>query len=780
MAELKSKEKANRRERIGVASFSVSARVAVQLGRESISSSEVAIMELVKNSYDAEAENVWIRFSGLQTDSPILVIQDDGRGMTPKQFQENWMVIGTDNKANRRTSRNKKRVLVGEKGLGRLGLDRLGETTQVQAFSRSSKDGIELEIDWSKYEASGARLERVNQTLFSIPNKLVVDPITGEQIRIVRGLRLIIHGLKDTWTESSLGDLRRELSLLVSPFSGIDDFSIWLDSGLDLQDIDGTVGSQEFVEAAEWRLESTLSADGAISHMMSSRSEAEFSDTKHWSEVFRETGTAAPRCGPVEFVMYFIPREAIKELSLSRSQVMQFLDLNQGVRLYRDGFRVHPYGDPSGDGDWLNLGIRRTRSPQGVKRYPIGGWKVGYNQVVGAIFLERERNSALIDQTNREGIVHGPAFFDLRRFALDAVRFFEDRRQRYEISRSKKTDFERAREDAGDKIDSTVQTVRSIENLTSELLVEVKRSPSKQKPKEIRRLTSSISDAVVELKTEVEGSQSAQEEMATAAEDQQEEFRRQKDTLGNLASLGILAATFGHETLRSSNLVLSSIQLLTGNIEPALKRINRKDVEIIAENLSILEKSANRIKTFAEFTLKNIRRDKRTRVQVYLDKLIEDVFSSFEDALVIDRGIAVELDFPERFPPIRAFYIDWESIIINLITNSIWALEDTPRDERAIRVRGLVSNSNLQISYADSGIGIEKGTIDKVFIPTFSTKRNARGDVVGTGMGLAIVENLVSSYAGSVSVESPSELGGAEFRIQVPRRRVKSGGRDHG
>ena len=107
----------------------------MQLGRESISNSIVAILELVKNAYDADAETVKIRFGNLDQDRPVLVIEDDGNGMTEQQLREGWLVIGTSNKLLSGQSSRKKRVLTGEKGLGRLGLDRLCEKTVIQSFS---------------------------------------------------------------------------------------------------------------------------------------------------------------------------------------------------------------------------------------------------------------------------------------------------------------------------------------------------------------------------------------------------------------------------------------------------------------------------------------------------------------------------------------------------------------------------------------------------------------------------------------------------------------------
>lgn len=187
----------------------------------------------------------------------------------------------------------------------------------------------------------------------------------------------------------------------------------------------------------------------------------------------------------------------------------------------------------------------------------------------------------------------------------------------------------------------------------------------------------------------------------------------------------------------------------------------------MASTINDLEFGAKRIDNFAEFTLKNIRRDKRKRKKVYLDRVIRDVLKSFEYLLEEQRGIHILVDLPRK-QPILAFHIDWESILINLITNSVWALENTRRPDRVIRIRLQQSDNILQLSFADSGIGIEAGTIDRIFEPTFSTKRDQRGNIIGTGMGLAIVENLVKGYGGGINVKSPSDLGGAEFHINIP------------
>ena len=121
------------------------------------------------------------------------------------------------------------------------------------------------------------------------------------------------------------------------------------------------------------------------------------------------------------------------------------MEANKGIRLYRDHFRVRPYGEPSGKGDWLDLGQRRSANPEAItQKY----WKVAPHQVVGAVFIGRESNINLVDQTNREGIVEGSGFFDLRAALLKAVVFFEEKAHESALRRKVKTTSAEAKEKA--------------------------------------------------------------------------------------------------------------------------------------------------------------------------------------------------------------------------------------------------------------------------------------------------------------------------------------------
>lgn len=752
--------------RLGEASFSVLARVAMQLGRESISNSIVAIIELVKNSYDADAENVYIEFQGLDTDNPVLHIRDDGNGMSRDQLESQWLVIGTPNKLNSGRSTQKGRILTGEKGLGRLGLDRLCKQTVLQTFTEHDDFGTKLVIDWTKYENTDARLESVKHNLYSI-SKAIASHELIESVSIGHGTWLMMSDLKDSWSKESLSRLRDELTLLVSPFAGINDFSIEIATGMVSEDIDGRIDSDFMLDVAEWNLKATLGDEGNVTITVTSN---QYDDKftlgpQSWETTFR-TGNTKPQCGPLDFEMYFFPRRKVEigGFNLSHSQVNEFLNANNGVRIYRDSFRVKPYGSPDGTGDWLRLSYRRQQNPQGVTQKPIGGWKVGYNQVVGAVFISREKNTKLIDQTNRENLVEGPAFADMRMFVDRAIQFFEIKRQEFEIARleTKLTDLESAK----DEVESTASVSRESVSQAMAMATDIRNaveSGTVPSPAILEDLTKTLE----RLDDTLQQNRVAQEEYERQTVVQQELLQRQKDTLGNLASLGILATSFGHETQGSSNLVLTNARDLHKDLNAGLFMVDpnlRADIE---EELRIILHEADKIETFAKFMLKNIRRDKRHRQAIDLVLVINRVFSFFTK-LLAEKNIQIELILPDKLPPILAFEIDWESIFINLIVNSVWALEDIASDKKRIRVAMEEVDGSIIIDFSDSGIGIEKGTEKQIFLPTISTKRNDRGEIIGTGMGLSIAKDFVESHdGGTIDLEPESELGGARFLISV-------------
>lgn len=739
------------------AAFSVSSRVALQLGRESISGSITAIVELVKNSYDADAESVHIRFANAGTKNCFLVIEDNGNGMDENDLRNNWLVIGTANKTKYRTTK-KQRVVTGEKGLGRLGLDRLSLWTEVESIKEGSNEGIRLDINWELYESEDQRLETVMHNLYRLPS-LSADPITDQPISYPKGTRLILRGLKDDWNEVAITELRNELALLISPFQASNDFAINIDTNGVWKKLDGTITvTKPILEAANWKVTASLDEENNITIQMAS---ARHKTAYHfgpipWSEAIKKQGTL-PACGPVSIEFYFFVRKAaaLSTQILKAAAISEFLDYNQGVRIYRDGFRVKPYGEPDGGGDWLRLAFRRMQSPEGVTQKKPGTWRVGYNQLVGAVFISHEKNPALNDQTNREGLLQGKAFDHLQVFANRVIQFFEIHNQLFERGKKdKQIAAEKAETKALSSIKEVDRAIEEIEEIAADL-----DNNAFNNGKDVQKAMASLQLRLVNVSSELKISTNLFLEA-----------NEQKNTIANLASLGILAAAFGHETLDWTGTVLKNSNWLLESLAKGLFMV-KPDIE--EEIISVLNDTANearKVNKFARFTLGNLSRDKRQRKNFSLSTTIKKVFTAFDEVLKIQKEIDIDLSLiPSNACLINGYEMDWESILVNLITNATWALDGIDKQRKimvAIEDKGL----SWSLQFSDSGVGIEANTEEMIFMPAFSTKRSKHGEYIGTGMGLFIVKSFVEEHShGSVRVLPKGKLGGATFEITVPK-----------
>jgi len=730
----------------------------MQLGRESISSSITAILELVKNAYDADASLVCLRFADLGTGAARLLIEDDGEGMDYKTLLNDWLFIGTANKQQFRASRKrtaKNRVVSGEKGLGRLGLDRLCRKTTVQTMQKS-KAPIELTVDWSHYENSGRRLEDIKHPISELPH-LNFDAFTGEPTSpFTHGTRLIMDHLKDDWDNESISDLRDELALLLSPFQPHQEFVIHLNTGGHAPEMDGGLQPATYVlDDALWKVVGSIGSDNTVSIDMTSPRDGfgYRQEPVPWGEFIKGMGTT-PACGPLQLEFYYYPRSEDAGSSLVSSKARNaFMQAHQGIRIYRDGVRVKPYGDPKGAGDWLQLSLRKTKSPAAVTR--TGDWRVAYYQLVGAVFISYERNPELGDQTNREGLLNNQAFRHLNAFALKIVRFFEDKHSAFMASR--KT-LPPATEKLKMEAEEATSGARQALEQLSTLLTTATREAASLQP---------IDAALLEARRKLEAGFEASQKTVEAAQREKLEALEEKNMLSNLASLGILAASFGHETVNDAD----SLVKFTMRLSDGIKGGDFSEL-LNSEGLTNAAEAAKRVDAFGRFSLGNLRASKRRRQDFHLLHLTRSVFDQFRVVLVGQRGIDLQLPIanaPDVY--IDAFPTDWESIVANLISNAVWALDKKLKKERAISVEFIpeIGESECCLAIDDSGHGLESGTEEMIFRPGYTTKRDADGRDIGTGMGLTLVKAFVEEHSkGRLVAIAHGKLGGARFEMYVP------------
>ncbi|WP_431260840.1 sensor histidine kinase [Roseateles chitinivorans] len=737
------------KELLGSHPFEVAARLPLQLGRDSIASSTAAITELIKNSYDANAENVRITFQNKSAPVARLQIEDDGDGMDEETLVREWLKIGTENKSVIERSERKSRVFTGAKGLGRLGIDRLCKRAIIQTKTAEMDYVLELHINWRGYSKRDATLSGVKHRLFRtpfLPETKYSDFFQSKS----KGTRLLLVGLKEDWSEEKFSSLRNELSLLISPFDSLGDFSIEMRTGA--VSVDGVITSEKILDAANWTIEAKIGADNSVSttyiHQPSGdKYQSSAQDWKTWMP----NRASIPRCGPLSLKIYYVPQpDKTVAKELSRKSWSTFMNLQHGIRIYRDRFRVRPYGEPSGRGDWLDLGIRKASSPGGIRQ---GGWRVGPKQVVGAIFISRIENPTLQDQANREAMVESDAFFDLRAFVVKVISDFEVLATEQARSATSDTPVEEVTRQLEESISKSQSAV---DDLTAAFEGEIVPTQSE------------VNLKILEVNRLVEETKQASERYKEAYESQRVELEREKDTLANLASLGILTVCFGHEAREYCNLAATAAIELKESFQAGKFMILPEVEADLTEDIETIIASTHFINNFAAFSLSSVSKGKRIKGDVDISSVIRKVTSALRESL--DRQkIAVDLSkVQESVVLSRVYEIDWESIFVNMLSNSIWAMAKTPAAQRRIEIEIQSTGSFAEVRFRDSGCGLEEGTEDFIFNPMYSTRRDERGNVVGTGMGLSIVKMFVNEHTtGSVRAVAKGPIGGAEFIIRI-------------
>ena len=734
-------------------SFSISARTAVLIGRESISSSVVAVLELLKNAYDADARSVTVRFRRASTPSGTIEIYDDGHGMSWNDIETKWMVIGTDNKTIQPIS-PKGRVKVGEKGIGRFALDRLASRVTIETTPQHQpqEPTYRLTIDWDKFVNTSKLLQEIRH------------PLETRNRRRKPGTRLLLTGLRDAWTAHDYERLYSNLAVLVPPFGAkLRGFSITFDCD-ESPSLSGRIRSP-MARAALFKMRAKLDEKNQVRISIRTRDGSPdgafrpFSRfQRSWEELFDipEGASRAPDCGPLEFELNFYLREAaaLKGTAVTLSQLRNFLDIYGGVHIYRDGFRVRPYGGPGGTGDWLGLSARRVRHPAGVKSRKAGKWVVGENQVAASVFISRRTNPELRDQTNREGLFVNQAFRDMRRFALKCIEYFETDRKRYEL----------------EKLPEAEPTVDdALESLKQETSDRFDQIAGVLGPRPDDSQYTAGLDALEGLKrSQINGLGAVQ----SLYGQEQQETMSERQLMQNMATVGIAVTAFGHEALEVSRKMMGVVKRLSTRLR-SLKLPADEKVEDYTQRL---HRYAQILYSVSSFALGHIDRDKRRRQKVNIDSVIQQLYDDTLREMAATHGATIELSLG-AVPDIYAFPYEVESIIINFFTNSLAAFVRgqtlLARRRIEIETRHAEGSGQLQIVVRDGGPGIPNGDAERIF-GLYSTKVDSEGRPIGSGLGLKIVKEIVESHGGTVQVAARGHaLPGAEFTVSlpVPRKR---------
>lgn len=396
--------------------FESSGRLVTILGRESISNPNIALIESVKNGYDADAKKVSVIFKELKESHHLgkIVVNDNGNGMTLEEIRDTWMKPATDNKVQEPLSKKYKRHKIGEKGIARFALSTLAQKTEITTQTAGITKGYRLLVDWSKFEEDGGSFERIPVELSSFKKK-----------KKEHGTKVELSGLRQRWSKKVLEKFIQEAELITPPTSRPENFEIDILIP-DFPDISDQKLNSKFLKIAPYFFEANLDEKGFLKYKVR---------TPQGTKRYPRVKTTKYSCGPANFSFWFLPRDkgpyerlGVSLQSINIDEIKKFLDDWSGIKIYRDNLRVKPYGD-SGN-DWLGLESLRVNNPSVIP---------GNEQVFGYVEITKKDNPAIVDTSTRESIVGNTEFRDLKEFAVDSIRFFGSIRSAVEQKRKHKS-----------------------------------------------------------------------------------------------------------------------------------------------------------------------------------------------------------------------------------------------------------------------------------------------------------------------------------------------------
>ena len=688
----------------GTAQMRPRARLISLLGDELISDERVAVVELVKNAYDADASEVTVTFE--MNDShqfERIQIKDDGHGMDLDTIVKGWFEPGTIlKKKNERSPGN--RLYQGAKGVGRFAAARLGEALFLETKVKGSETGVTVLLEWGAFDDE-SYLDEVNIT-YDVTSLRELDHGTVLTIEAVQK--------KKHWREDDFRNLHDRLSRLISPFDEIGGFKIHLEIP-SFPQFTGVVEPHALTRMPKYQLLGSLSVEGNVTATL------KVDNKVHKKYEAHPIGDKDVRvgCGAFEFDVRAWDRDRpglslyMATFDMNITEVRKILNTYCGVSIYRDGFRVHPYGE-QGD-DWLGLDNRSRQNP--TKH-------LGKNQVIASIKTSREINAQLVDRTTREGLVHNFAYDELIKWVIRILSLCEEDRYRL-----------RPRDDAKPEYTTTLFEAFDMSTVVEQSQLQL----GKKHP---------VTTLVVEKDREIrEGVKKLQEHYSRVL---------------LAAGLGQLVDLVIHEIgapIGRINREMVFLQKLLSGYD-----FERDDSETIAKSIrSILGWSEQVSALRARLDPKTA--GKRGRATSFdVPEEIAGNINLFQN-LLEKQNVKVLVRKPKDPVIVHMARSNVGQILANLLDNSIYWLTRHHGDGKggAINIDLRPIKGGFRILYSDDGPGIPAQDADRIFEQYFTTKPN------GMGLGLYIARQIIEPY-GKLVLRDDCALSGACFEARFERR----------
>ena len=727
-------------------SFRPYARLLTMLGDQLIKNERIALVELIKNAYDADADRVEVRFENFNKNMTSnkrsrIVVRDDGAGMTDETVRTQWMNPAApqkylDKMEGRRRTPGKSRIVQGEKGIGRFAVLKLGRVITVTTRPRNALTETVLSYDFSRFDDDFVLENGRPKEIFLDEIEIDCSWIEPKQLPGTKhGTVIEIRKLKGNWNKRMINGLCKDVSNLTDPVSRITDhkasdrfeIAIFCNGERRLVDADHVETLKALIEdkpvlsiqGAYKSGDNAFSFKTAAGEYEISLQDARITGLWVWRNRFGRKvvdagGKGTYKCGSFKFQFYIFDFSRGIDGRHVLKQVEKNLLKGHRVYLYRDNMRVYPYGDP--DDDWLNIDVTR-----GTGR---AGNFFSNDQIIGWIDITQEGNRNLRDKTNREGLIETDgAAHDL----IFLVQTFLSYIKQYLYAQYQQKKRER----------KTAQLVRdgAVARGLAELKEGLKKSGNKARVREVAR---------------VEATYKKEKEFLTQRAEMTED----------LAGVGLSVEMASHDIM----LLMNRAQDIGKRLSRAARMQGYEKIRDRADMLvGVLQQILDGMRDVQVMFKSSRRRRKILKVEPLLDK-IHQIYRT----LLEKKGIRYQKVNVSR-SPLKASTTDGVvmQVLINLFDNASYWLENVEPAKRQIRVT--VDGDQGELVFSDSGPGVDPEDLPYIFEPFYSGKGQE-----GRGLGLYIARQLLERHDYRIAAEEDYQkiLPGANFVVSFVKERT--------
>ena len=680
------------------------------LGRDLITDRVTAVYELVKNCYDANSTEVKVCFENVSSSSEKskIIISDNGIGMSFTDIKDKWMVVGTNSKRTQQYSEAPfNRKFVGEKGIGRFAVDKLGERVEIKTKQLGDEyDQLSKNADSSNNNQLSLFTEIENEYSFVNGNE-------DEQ-----GTIISITKISETWTDNDIERLDKELSKLVSPFYPLSPgFNIWIKSNEVLAYNNRPIKAEPI-------------------KFYSHHAEISFNESEHTQETLffnpisgsvQKQTIPILKFGPVKIKLFYFNEAAKRRYNTAYKNDDTRID---GIKIYRDGVITTPFAE-------YEVHINKRRDILGIdkRRWSDAFNTISTREVIGIVDITKERNPKIIDATNRQDFTANEEYSLLKEFILNQLKAFEDLKVHERFSKRSKIENELI--DAG----------RDIREFERELKLLASEAETIENPK-VNQLVSTLQSRAKEAHELINKSVSEQKKY-------QKEVERKEKVLYSLVSMQEYASMIAHAVRTSIAKVKHLGEFIKVNYP------NPKFDKYYSLYAISIYNEMNTLISVTDFMLSFANIDGSIE-EFDVSELITDLLKNQYQGLFESENIVLEIDVKDNFI-IETNKKAFQDIFQNLVSNSVKALKNI--SDKKIKCTGFLDVDKFVIYFSDNGYGINDEDKEWIF-GLFNTRTAEQG---GAGIGLYIVNTILKSLNGSIEViENEFKPTGATFKINLP------------